>query len=366
MKNNDKHRTFPFRWLAAAVLASCLWAGRSAAQVVVEMKLDTAEILVGQQVQLAATVTADAQQQVDFPSYKEGGQLVKGLEVIRQSRTDTSFLNDRKRMQLTRKYTITSFDSAIYTIPEMEVTVDGKAYKAKAPVGLKVSVVPVDTTQLDQFSGPHAVVPEAFSWRNRWLMLALGTWLVAVLFFVVAIRLTRRKPLTTRKVIQPQIPPYQQASAVVKGLKVPADRAAVKDFYVALTDALRVYLQQRFGVLAMEKTTEEILAAMDGKVDAAALADLKFVFETADLVKFAKFAASEFEMNRSLSVAEKFLSGTIDEKLENPEPIVKIVVLNDGMQRKYRVMLWTALAVLGLGGSIYLYVVCEGVFHTFF
>ena len=328
---------------------------KSHAQVVVEMKLDTAEILVGQQVQLSTTVSTDKSQQVKFPSYQKGEELVKGLEVIDESRIDTNFINDHKRVQLLKKYTITSFDSAIYNIPAMTVLVDGDSVSAKSPVGLKVNVVPVDTTKIDLFAGPHAVVPEAFSWRNRLMSLSLILWLVLLLVFAISIKLTRHKPLTTKKVIKPQIPPHKQASSALHLLDVTnvKDQEDAKHFHIALTDALRVYLQRRFNVLALEKTTEEILNAMENKVNEQALSDLKFIFETADLAKFAKCMTSEFEMTRCLNAAQKFLDSTLDEVLENPEPEIQIIVLNDGMQKKFRTLLWVALSVLLIGGIIY-------------
>ena len=325
---------------------------KSQAQVVVEMKLDTAEILVGQQVQLSTLVSADKSQNVKFPSFQKGEEIVKGLEVINESRVDTTFINENKRMQLLRKYTITAFDSALYTIPAMAVVVDGDTMSAKTPVGLKVNMIPVDTTKVDIFAGPHAVVPQAFIWRNHLVSLSLLLWIALVLIFIISIKLTRRKPLTTKKIIKPQIPPHKQAVTAIQPLNVSnvKDQEDVKRFHIALTDALRVYIQRRFNVLALEKTTEEILSSMKDKVNEQALEDLKFIFETADLAKFAKCMTSEFEMTRCLSAANKFLDSTIDETLENPQPEIQIIVLNDGMQKKFRIMLWTSLVILLLGG----------------
>lgn len=42
-----------------------------------------------------------------------------------------------KRMLITQEYTVTSFDSALYYLPPMEVLVDNKAYRSKA-LALKV------------------------------------------------------------------------------------------------------------------------------------------------------------------------------------------------------------------------------------
>ena len=338
------------------------------AQVVVEMKLDTAEIMVGQQVQLTTSVSTDAGNQVTFPSYNKEKELVKGLEVINHSKVDTAYLNDKKRVKLSRKYTITAFDSALFSIPPMQVEVAGKLYTANAPVGLKVNTVPVDTTKLDLFAGPHTVVPEAFTWRSHLYVLCLLSWLVLILVFFIAIRLTRRKPLTTKKVIIPQIPPFKQASVALQQLKAPTrnDHESEKAFYMALTELVRVYLQRRYNVLALEKTTSEIIDAMVDKVDEVKINNLKTVFETADFVKFAKVVTSDMEKSKCMSIVADFLKETVDDTQEHPEPEVQIIVLNDGMQQRYRRLLWVSIAILTIGGIVY--TCCTGmmIVKTFF
>ena len=355
-------------FLLAATFAMFLSVQQSRAQVVVEMKLDTAEILVGQQVQLTTSVTTDRGQQVQFPSYNKDKELVKGLEVVKHSNVDTTYLNDSKRVKLSRRYTVTAFDSAFFSIPPMEVSVAGELHTAKYPVGLKVNTVAVDTTQLDQFAGPHTVVPQTFTWRSHLYMLTIILWLVLALVFVIAIRLTRRKPLTTKKVIIPQIPPFKQASVALKDLKVNPnyDNESEKAFYIALTDLLRVYLQRRFGICALEKTTSEIMESMHGLINEEQSHNLKSVFETADLVKFAKVITSEIEKSKCVKAVNDFLNDTVDEAMEHPEPEVKIIVLNDGMQKRYRRMLWICLSLLTIGGMVYSCYTCMTIYHTFF
>lgn len=353
---------------AQLILALFMISQQGNAQVVVEMKLDTAEIVVGQQVQLTTSVSADAGKQVTFPSFNKEKEIVKGLEVVQYSKVDTAYLNDKKRVKLSRKYTITAFDSAFFSIPPMEVDVDGEKHVASAPVGLKVNTVPVDTTKLDQFAGPHTVVPQAFIWRNHLYLMGIVLWGLLMLIVIIAVRLTRKKPLTIKKEIIPQIPPYQQASTALQSLSVSAnnDHESEKAFYMPLTDLLRVYLQRRFGILAMEMTTSEIISSMEDVVEAEFIKNLQYVFETADLVKFAKVMTSDIEKTKCLNIARDFLKDTMDESQEHPEPEIRIVVLSDGMQKRYRHMLWTLLTLLTVGGIVFMCYTCMTIFNTFF
>ena len=357
------------KWLRRICLSLALfWGMTVAAQVVVEMKMDTANVLVGQQVQLTTSVYCNTGARVEFPSFGKERMLVKGVEVIDQSAVDTVLFNDKNRLKISRKYRITSFDSALYTIPPMEVLVDGKAYTAKAPVGFKVDMLEVDTTNVTNFAGPHAVLPQTFLWKSTYTLLSIVAWVILTAAVVVAVLLTRRKPLTTKKIIIPPMPPFKKASAALKGLTSDwkDKKCDDKDFYIRLTDALRDYLHGRYGIMAKEKTTREIVASIENILNDGQVRNLHDLFETADLVKFAKVSVSDVDKKKSFSVAEDFFKTTYDEAQENVKPEVRTVVLNDGMQKAYRRTLRILFAVLLVGGLAYVSMLTLRILSAFF
>ena len=84
-----------------------------------------------------------------------------------------------------------------------------------------------------------------------------------------------------------------------------------KTFYSGITDALREYISDRYGIGAMEMTTAEIfddMKATDAPVEL--LAELKELFERADFVKFAKFVASDEDNAAALPLAVRFVTST--------------------------------------------------------
>ena len=108
-------------------LLGLLFVSKAVAQsVTVEAKIDSLQILIGEQAKVQLQVAMDAKQRVIFPAYTD--TLVRGVEIIETVKPDTQFLNDRQRMVITQEYIITSFDSALYYLPPMPVTVDGKVY----------------------------------------------------------------------------------------------------------------------------------------------------------------------------------------------------------------------------------------------
>ena len=82
-------------------------------------------------------------------------------------------------------------------------------------------------------------------------------------------------------------------------------------------DTLREYISERYGIGAMEMTTAEIFKDMK-QTDAPAdiLEELKDLFERADFVKFAKFAASDDDNAKALPVAVRFVTSTYQAELE--------------------------------------------------
>ena len=86
-------------------------------------------------------------------------------------------LNDGRRSLITQEYTVTSFDSALYYLPPMEVLVDNKAYRSKA-LALKVYSMPVDTLHPDQFFGPKPVMKAPFAWEDWYMSIACAVLFV--------------------------------------------------------------------------------------------------------------------------------------------------------------------------------------------
>ena len=81
----------------------------AAAQVTVGQTLEPAQLRVGEQAVLTVTVTLGAGERAYFPAFNNN-LVVPGVEVVDESAVDTTWLNEGKRMKLTRRYLLTSFD----------------------------------------------------------------------------------------------------------------------------------------------------------------------------------------------------------------------------------------------------------------
>ena len=332
------------------------------AQVIVDNRLDRSAILIGEQANLTATVTADAQQKVVFPTYSSGDSLTSGVEVVTMGKIDTVRLNDGKRLKLTRQYTLTSFDSALYSLPPFAVTVDGQEHRARTTLGLKVSSVPVDTVNVQKFAPPFPVVEAPFEWTDRLSWMCLSLWPFVLLAFYFAIRLSSKKPRVKTIVVPPETPPYARASQRLEPLKAAAeeelmDRESGRQYFIALTDAIRQYLHARYGFNAMEKTTREIVDGLKTIVSPEDLALIQSLFSLADDVKYAKRETTPYERSDAYRRAQQFLASTRDEEQERPKPTIITKVYSDVQQHRLR-RAWTIGLLLSTLATIVLFAWC--------
>lgn len=86
----------------------------------------------------------------------------------------------------------------------------------------------------------------------------------------------------------------------------------VKDYYVAMSDAIRRYIESVFDLRAPEMTTQEFLASLgDSSRLSAAYKDLlKGYMEACDLVKFAKYSPGAADIESIFQTAKKFIDET--------------------------------------------------------
>ena len=270
------------------------------------------EILVGQQAGITLTVTTKEGQAVEWPEYKYTEQISPGVEVVDVTAPDTS-RTDGAQLMLSRVYTITSFDDTLYYLPPMKVKVGDKAYSTRQ-LALKVLTVEVDTLHPNQFYPPKPVQTPPFLWKEWaplfWLSLLMLLIAAAVAYLYV--RLRDNKPIISRIRFIKHLPPHQKAMMEIGRIKAEGfdTEGEQKEYYTRLTDALRTYLEERFGIQAMEMTSGEIIDRLKQEEDLTKIEELRQLLETADLVKFAKHSALLGERDRNMESVITFIQTT--------------------------------------------------------
>ena len=326
------------------------------AQVSVKAEIDPIEMPIGQQAQVTLTVEAPDEARVEFPVFQPRQQLVPGVEL----------LDTRQPSAHVRVYTLTSFDGKLYYLPEFKVKVDGREYKSKS-LALKVFEVEVDTTQVNKFYGPKDVQDNPFQWSD-WSLLF---WLSVVMLLLMAVgyylylRLRDNKPVIRSIRIVKRLLPHQKAMKEIEQIK--ADKmvsaADQKEYYTKLTDTLRKYIEERYGFSAMEMTSAEIIERLMSTGDQRSLDELRQLFQTADLVKFAKYAALVNENDANLVSAIDFINQTKVEQVAVEEAPKPQLSAEDRRTVKTRRLLKTVIWAIAAACAVLLCYVLYGVWQ---
>lgn len=320
----------------AIIIALVVSSLASMAQVSVEARIDSLEIVIGQQTMVTVTATAKEGSQVQFPTFKPQQMITPGVEVLESGPVTTTDA-DNGFCHYQRAYTLTSFDGKLYYLPPFEVKVNGKGYKTKS-LALKVLEIAVDTTNVDKFYGPKDVQDNPFSWDDWssvfWLSLVM--LVIMAITYYLYLRLRDNKPIVARIRIVKRLLPHQKAMKEIEVIK--AEKMVTsenqKEYYTKLTDTLRKYIEERYGFRAMEMTSSEIIDRLTESQDHQALNELRMLFQTADLVKFAKYSTLINENDMNLVNAIEFINKT---KLENvQEEVVEKPQLTDEQVRSVK------------------------------
>ena len=324
----------------------------------VEQRIDSLQMLIGQQTILHLKATARKGAKVVMPSFKPQAQIVPGVEVVEQSKGDTMHVGDNQ-MVVSRDYTITSFDEKVYAIPALNVKIDGKNCHGN-PLALKVLTVPVDTVHPNQFYPPKTVQDNPFLW-SEW---SFAFWLSLLLLIVCGAmlylrnRLKKNKPIIARIRIIKRVPAHEKALKEINDIKQhhsTSNQETQKEYYTHLTNALREYIVNRFGFNAMEMTSTEIIENLRASGDQKMIDELRMLFSTADLVKFAKYEIPMNENDANLVNAINFIDQTKTNELPKEEKIVPTLSSEDQKSQQQRrlikTLLWiggfSAVAILG-------------------
>ena len=332
----------------------------SAQKVSVEAKIDSTAIFVGQQTGFHLGVTIKEGQKVQFPQFEPLQYIIPGIEVVETLPSDTQKLDDGY-VRVSAHYTLTSFDDTLYYIPAVKVKVDGKEFESKS-LALKVLTVKVDTLHPNQFFGPKDVQDNPFVWEewSRLLWLSAVEFILFIIALLMFMRLKSEKPIVFKVKIIKRVPAHQKALNSIEEIKTKSTTMTVDDakaYYTHLTDTLRRYMMERFGFNAMEMTSAEIISRLRQEEDQTKINELTMLFETADLVKFAKYSVGVNENDHNLISAIDFINTTKQENAPTEERIEPTVTEQDKQTiRNRKILKWTLVAVILANVALLVYV----------
>jgi hypothetical protein len=203
-----------------------------------------------------------------------------------------------------QSFQIIAFQAGEYAIP-VPVVDWGDSLFRTAPLRLLVvqPALPAD--------GALAPIKDIIETPRKFSDYLLAALMAVALLLpgVVLGRYWRRKKKDTLLPSEPEWPPHIQAGKQLEELRQSQLWLSNRQqFYVRLSDVLRLYIARRYAVPALTETTDIIvqkmrpLCAVDAEVDA-----LREILQTSDLVKFAKAVPDDTTSARLLEAAFLFI-----------------------------------------------------------
>lgn len=238
-----------------------------------------------------------------------GDTINAHIEVVRDGGTDTT-----SESRLVRKLALTSFDSGYWAVPSFTFTIGGSEVESEALL-LHVQGVRLDSTAVPADIKPIYAPPFSMIWfmREHWAWIAGGGTLALAVALVLLVlrRMRKEKPAPEAPVID--VPLHERVLAALEALGRERlwQQGEHKAYQSRLTDLLRGYVEERFQVPALERTTEELLHEL--RVSPLSTEQqnlLGNMLRLADMVKFAKALPTPQENEQMMSSALRFVRDT--------------------------------------------------------
>lgn len=286
--------------------------------------LDSTSILIGDYLNVHLEVAVPKGNAILFPKISTPffTALNSPIEWIESSKIDTGLSGDLQILKQT--ITITAFDSGRYIFPSIPIlSSDSLLLTMTDSLFFDVHTIAVDTTAAYKDIKGNVKVP--FTLHEFWLYVkkyGVLIFLIAVLiglliyFMVRWINKKSRSSLPVLKRQKPKEKPHLIALRDLDRLKKKKlwEQGKVKEYYSELTDIIRIYLENRWDLNAMEMVSSEILEAITTIESAQQEANrLEKLFSISDLVKFAKWDPLPTDHDMAYKYAYEFVENTADQ-----------------------------------------------------
>lgn len=301
------------RPVTTVLLVLCTWAVPAAGQQAeVRASVDTSEILLGDPVHLRLEAITSPELSVRFPVYTD--TISKGIDILEQKPVDSLVQPDHSIL-FRKEFIITGFDSGYFEIPPQPVIWRSGATSDTLftqPIMLVVNRMPVDTSvTIYDIKGPYRA-PLTFMELLPYLLAGIALAGAAIGLWWYLRRRKRRQSLVG--IYRPAEPAHIIALRELEKLEAEKlwQKNHVKQYHTRLTEILRVYIEGRFEVHAMEQTTDEIMENLRTipVIEPSLREQVQIILSLADLVKFAKYKPLAEENDRSMLQAYRFVQET--------------------------------------------------------
>lgn len=292
----------------------------------VDATIDTSKLRIGEQakIDLYLNYPAKADVKIQWPTI--GDTITEKIEVISVSPIDTTFpdKSNSTRILQHQQITISVYDSGYYVIPGFKFIIDKDTSNPvyTKPLFVEVHTLPTDSS-LTKTKDIKPPLNEPFNWKwyINYIYGAIAGVVAIAAIIIISYYFGRKKRQVIEEPPKPRIPAHLTALAMLERIREEAvwKEGKIKEYYSAISDTIRTYIEERFHVFALESTTDEIMSAFRSQVvDQDSKEKLQQILSLSDLVKFAKLSPIDNEHEFTLQNAFDFVNATKREEEVDP------------------------------------------------
>jgi hypothetical protein len=283
----------------------------------VESHVDRATITIGDRILYTLTVKTDPGVKLEPLAL---GSNLGAFEVKDYKIHDPEKTKDGKIVNKS-EYIITTFTTGEYVIPPIAIIyIDPKGEKKQIhsePLFILVKSVGATESDKEDIRGLKPPIEIKGAYWGYLLILPILALLAAGGFFYYR---QKSKAIALPKIPEElKKPAWEVALLELENLKSSdlLERGEIKKYYIILSDIIRKYLERRYQITALDRTTQEIKGEMKRVKVEGEVADLIYGFLSAsDLVKFAKYIPLKEEIEKDWNQAYTIVSITKVEEVK--------------------------------------------------
>lgn len=298
------------------------------AQLQLSASLDSASIMMGRVDTLRLIVQRDADTQGVFPLFHKvvpGGIVTLLGDTIELGAPKMDTLK-REGRRITERLIVPVqvFDSGTYRLPPFVYVTASDSVASNL---VELTVMPVKVGENDAIADFKDVSEPSdksfWDWMPDWLYELWWIWILIILAIIASIYFGRKYRKTGKFITLPEKPqpkPWTVALERLEKLKSKNlwENGMEKEYFTELTDILRDYLYKRFGINAMEMTSNQIMRTLADQTDVKEKRTyVRKILAMADFVKFAKVRPLPADNVEAYDNAVNFVKET--EIVEVPE-----------------------------------------------
>ena len=302
----------------------------------VTASIDRDSLLIGEQVELQLSASADPEALILFPE----GQTFYPLEVVNESAIDT--LSKRPQLSLRKTYKITQFEAGDYLIAPQQITINRNPYTTEA-IPVRINDVVVDTTAQGLFDIKPIgqKVPESKSYWPYALIIAL----IAIGLLVYFKRFREKKRV---------ISPFEEAIHSIDRLKQ-IEVVEAASIYFSATSIFKTYLHRRLSLSTEQRTSKELIGLLDSlgqnepyyQQTKEQQTGLKELLNRAELYKFAKQSVTDEQRSADLLLISQTIETYEEGYLRKLEALTIVPQKKNRLKQRGIIAISTLILVLG-------------------